>query len=325
MKFRTSININEISVSNTPIDYTSKIALVGSCFVEHIGARLAYYKWEILSNPYGVLFSPVAVEKALSDIKNREKYSETDLVLHGDIWHSLHHHSDFSGLDQEQVLQRINRRIQETGKFLEKATHIIITLGTAWVYQYLGNGEIVANCHKIPQSNFQKKLLSIREIVQSLQNSIVLLYKMNPDIQIILSLSPVRHIKDGMQANALSKAHLLSAIHQVIDGRKVHYFPSYEILVDDLRDYRFYAEDMLHPGETAIRYIWHVFKQIWIHESAYATMELVRSVQKGLQHRSFYPESEAYRKFVVDLEKKKNVLYKKYGIDFSIDKQRKKI
>ena len=316
MTFRTLINKKEIEVSDSPIDYASKIALIGSCFVENIGKQLAYYKWDVLSNPYGVLFSPLAVEKALDDIKSQKEYRVSDLVLHGELWHSLHHHSDFSGADKEQVLKKINSRIQEAGIFLKKATHIFITLGTAWVYEYHKNGQVVANCHKIPQNNFQKKLLSIPEIANSLQKSIQLLDELNPDIQVILSLSPVRHLKDGMQANALSKAHLLSAIRRITNRTDVRYFPSYEIVQDDLRDYRFYDEDMLHPNKTAIEYIWNIFKQAWIDESAYETMELVQAVQKGLQHKAFYPETKTYKKFVADLEKKKNRLNEKYGIVF---------
>ena len=233
MKFRTIINQNEIQKPKYSIKYQDKVLLVGSCFVENIGEKLSYYKFDNFVNPYGILFNPKAIEKALKDVIHQKKYTKADLVFENDSWHSLHHHSDFSNTDKSIVLNKINQTILETKDFLKNTSHLIITLGTAWVYHHIDTDQLVANCHKIPQKNFIKRLLSVSEITDSLNNSIKLAKEINPSIQIVFTLSPVRHLKDGMIANNQSKAHLLTAIHNVTNNSDAYYFPSYEIVMDD--------------------------------------------------------------------------------------------
>jgi hypothetical protein len=191
----------------------------------------------------------------------------------------------------------------------------VLTLGTAWVYHYIERDELVANCHKIPQKNFIKRILSVDEIRKSLENTIELVKKINPEIQVILTLSPVRHIKDGMLANSQSKAQLLAAVYQVLSD-DILYFPSYELQLDDLRDYRFYADDMLHPNNTAVDYIWEVFKNIWINPDSYPVMEKVEKVQKAMQHKAFNPDSKQHQDFIENIKHQKEVLYKLYQIQF---------
>lgn len=314
--FRTVLQQSEVDIPYKKIDYQSKIGLVGSCFVENIGAKLAYYKFQNWINPYGILFNPLAIEKAFLDIHDIKTYTQQDLVHNQDMWHSLHHHSDFSNPDSQKVLDRINSTIKKTHENLKKTTYLIITLGSAWVYYHLDAATEVANCHKIPQNKFEKRLLSVEEIVESLRKSIQIITLINPEIQVILTLSPVRHLKDGMLANSRSKAHLLTAIHQVTNADSIAYFPSYELLMDDLRDYRFYTEDMLHPNTLATTYIWEFFKELLISKEAYPLMKQVDSVQKALQHRPFNPDSEHYQSFMAKIKEQKEHLETRYNILF---------
>jgi len=316
MTFRTIFNENEIQKSTNLIDYQSKIGLIGSCFVENIGEKLAFFKFDNFINPYGILFNPKAIEKALTDIVNQKIYIKNDLEFENEQWHSLHHHSSFSNKEASKTTEKINQSIEQTHFELKKASHLIITLGTAWVYHHIETDQLVANCHKIPQSKFIKRQLSIDEIVESLRNSIELVKSINPEIQLIFTLSPVRHLKDGMLANSESKARLLSGIHTVVNNSSSFYFPSYEMQMDDLRDYRFYKKDMLHPNELAIDYIWSFFKEIWINPKSFSILDEIASIQRDLQHKPFNFDSEQHQKFVKNLRKKQEKITQKIGVTF---------
>jgi hypothetical protein len=316
MKFRTPIDISEIRTPTSLINYQSKIGLMGSCFVENIGKKLAYYKYNNSVNPFGILFNPVSIERVLQDSIEKKIYTENDLIYHHEIWHSLQHHSDFSNIDKEKTLVAINENVEKTHLFLKEATHLIITLGTAWVYQHIESNSLVANCHKIPQNKFRKRLLSIDQITDSLEHIYQIIRKFNPNISLLITLSPVRHLKDGMINNSRSKAHLLSAIHQFVEKEKFSYFPSYELVMDDLRDYRFFEKDMLHTNEIAIDYIWNLFKETYIDPKVYGVMKEVESIQNGMKHRPFMPDSIQHQDFVKKLHEKKARLYSNYGIVF---------
>ncbi|WBX74012.1 GSCFA domain-containing protein [Tenacibaculum pacificus] len=304
MKLQTQIPLKKQSYNL--IDYNSKLLLLGSCFSENIGNKLSFYKFQSEQNPFGILFHPKAIEKLITDAINQKKYTEEDIFYHNESWHCFNAHSSLSSLDKKEVLNNLNTANTATFKHLKNASHIIITLGTSWVYRKISSNAIVANCHKIPQKNFLKEILTIDEIAESLDAIIALTKSVNPDISIIFTVSPVRHIKDGFIENQQSKAHLLSAIHSIIDAKKnIYYFPSYEIMMDELRDYRFYAEDMIHPNNTAINYIWEKFIEVWISEQSKETMQKVATIQKGLTHRSFNPTSEAHQKFLKNIEQKK--------------------
>ena len=297
------------------IDYSSEIVLFGSCFSENIGHKFEYYKLNSTINPYGILFSPAAIEKAISECLENKIYKEEDLIFHNELWHSFNHHSDFSGLEKQEVLTKINSSIQEGNNRLKSANYIIITLGTAWVYEYIETRTRVANCHKISQNKFHKRILSVEEITKSIERLKDQIKRINPDANFIFTLSPVRHLKDGMIENTQSKSHLLTAIHNIIDTQSF-YFPSYEIMMDDLRDYRFYKEDMIHPNTTAIDYIWTIFKATWISDKADATIEEIENIQKGLAHKAFNPDSVQHKKFILNLknkilklQKEKNILF----------------
>lgn len=296
------------------INYDSNLVLLGSCFAENIGEKFSYFKYKSLVNPFGILFHPKAIETFLWMATQQEKYTETDLFFHNERWHCFDAHSKLSHPDQKTVLNTLNQGLDHTYNDMLSATHICITLGTAWVYRLQALDMIVANCHKIPQKEFSKEILSVAEVVQCLQNSIGLIRSFNPDVQIIFTVSPVRHSKDGFVENNRSKSHLIAAIHQIISvDQNSTYFPSYEIMMDELRDYRFYKEDMIHPSSLAIDYIWERFKQTWIDENALPTMDKVNEIQNGIAHRPFNPDSDQHHQFLQKLEQKKLQIQQQYS------------
>ncbi|WP_324025440.1 GSCFA domain-containing protein [Maribacter sp. BPC-D8] len=300
-----------LSKSKNPIDYSSQLLLLGSCFSENIGAKLEYYKFQRLQNPFGILFHPLAIEKLIQKSVNQELFIEADVFNANEQWHSFDAHSCMSNPSKEKITIDLNEALNSTAAQLKNASHIIITLGTAWVYRNTSSNQVVANCHKVAQSNFTKELLSVDEVAESLKRIIALVQSVNPSAHFIFTVSPVRHLKDGFVENQLSKSHLISAIHKVLEN-KISYFPSYELMMDELRDYRFYAKDMIHPNEVAIDYIWERFVEVWIAPSAYLTMEKVQKIQRGLLHRPFNEKSEQHQKFLLKLNVLKSEIHKEY-------------
>lgn len=295
------------------IDYQSKVLLIGSCFSENIGNKFTYAKFSSKQNPFGILFHPKAIEQLITNALNEKKYTSADIFFHNERWHSFEAHSSCSAVTQDQLLQHLNERIQQTKAWIEQASHIILTLGTAWVYREIASDTVVANCHKIPQKKFLKELLSVQEIEESLAASVALIKSVNPKATILFTVSPVRHLKDGYIENQQSKAHLIAAVHQTVAPRnQLHYFPSYEILMDELRDYRFYTSDMIHPNETAIQYIWERFIQTWISEKAQQTLSVVDKIQKGLAHRPFNKNSQAHQDFLQKLQENITTIQKQH-------------
>ncbi|OOV20279.1 GSCFA domain-containing protein [Flavobacterium sp. LM4] len=313
MYFRTQIPISKSSI---PIDYNSKILSIGSCFAENMADKLDYFKFQNITNPFGIIFNPLSIENLFRRVCEKHFFQEKDVFFHNERWHSFEVHSDLSNSDREELLETLNKAITQTYNKLQEATHIIITYGTSWVYRSVENDQIVANCHKVPQKQFCKALLMVDTIQKSIQTTIDLIQVLNPNVKFIFTVSPVRHIKDGFAENQLSKSHLFTALHQVLKTNNSHfmaqdYFPSYEIMMDELRDYRFYSEDMLHPNKVAIDYIWHKFSENYIAENSFLTMQEIEDIQKRLHHRSFNPESEQHQKFLAKLQQKIKLLEKK--------------
>ena len=297
-----------------PINYDSKILLLGSCFSENIGDKLAYFKFQTSQNPFGILFHPKAIETLITNAINEKEYSEEDIFFLNERWHCFEAHSSLSSSNKEELLNTLNLQIKSANKQLHESTHLIITLGTAWMYRFIESDTIVTNCHKVPQKKFLKKILSVDEITESIENVIALIKSINKKITISFTVSPVRHLKDGFVQNQQSKSHLLAAIHQVIEARKrIHYFPSYEIVMDELRDYRFFNEDMIHPNKTAINYIWEKFSKAWISEGSKETMKEVSTVQNGLNHRPFNPNSTQSQQFLVNLKNRIETLKERHN------------
>jgi hypothetical protein len=310
MKLQTNIQLKK-QLEN-PINYQSKMVLLGSCFSENIGAKFDFYKFQVLQNPFGILFHPTAIEKFIYQVVSEKVFTDNDIFFKNERWHCFDVHSSMSSSNKETLLSNLNSGIESTNLALKNATHCIITFGTSWVYRFSETDEIVANCHKIPQKKFTKELLSVNQISKSVQNIISFLIAINPEIRVIFTVSPVRHLKDGFEENSQSKAHLIAAIHAISKDKNVFYFPSYEIMMDELRDYRFYGEDMIHPNQIAVQYIWEKFITTWFSEEIIPIMHEIESIQKGLLHKPFHENSEKHQAFLENLEGKKRKIQERF-------------
>ncbi len=314
MQLQTQI---PFEASKAPINYESRLVLLGSCFSEHMGAKLAYYHFRSLQNPLGILFHPMAIENLIDRAVHEKSYTAEEVFFANERWHCWDAHSNLSSETEVKLLEKLNAALAATFQQVRQATHILITLGTAFAYRHMERDETVANCHKIPQTAFSKQLLSVASISKSLENIVEIVQSINEKVQFVFTVSPVRHLKDGFVANQRSKAHLISAIHDVLENDGIapdaSYFPSYELQMDELRDYRFYASDMVHPNQVAVEYIWEKFKQVYITEEAQTTMEKVETIQKGLAHRAFNPDSVQHQQFLKSLEAKIAYLQKRHA------------
>lgn len=307
MKFMLDIKIDEPEVK---IDYRDKIMLVGSCFTEHIGDSLADLKFNVLQNPNGILFDPSSVASSITSYIENKKYQESDLLHLNELWQSWQHHSRFSGLNQEQVLEKINSSQQAAHEMLREAKWLIITLGTSFSYRLNENGAPVANCHRAPASWFNKHMMSIDETVTALDTMLYRLVQFNPAINIIFTVSPVRHIRDGIIDNNRSKARLLEAVHHLV-GKfpRLHYFPSYELVIDVLRDYRFFDIDLVHPNYQATEFVIEQFKKHFVNEASITLSKEIEKIVIARKHRPFQPDTEAHKNFLkLHAERTKSLL-----------------
>jgi len=309
-QFRTQVPIHK---SSRQIDYKSSLVSLGSCFAVNMAERLDYYKFQNTCNPFGILFHPQAIRQIIHKSVLEEKFTDEDVFFHNDLWHCFDVHSECSNPEKKVLLSNLNSLLQLTNQQIAQCSHLIITYGTSWVYRRKESGRIVANCHKVPQSHFQKELMTVANVHSEISQTLQLIQKANPNCTVIFTVSPVRHIKDGFIENQISKAHLIAAIHQetAIEVCK-EYFPSYEIMMDELRDYRFYAEDMLHTNLTAVDYIWQRFSETYISENSHSVMKEVSNIQKALQHKPFHPQSEHHQQLVVKIQDKAKALQQQY-------------
>jgi len=300
------------------ISYRDKLLLIGSCFTEHIGTALRDVKFSVLQNPNGNLFDPVSVCKSLISYIKNLKYREEDLFQLNDVWNSWQHHSRFSHVDRTEGLRIINESQETAHLFLKKADWLIITLGTAFSYRLSSiapgkTNEGVANCHRAPTQWFSRHLLSIQEILESLDSCMHQLFQFNPQLQIIFTVSPVRHIRDGMVDNNRSKARLIEAVHHMIDKfDKIHYFPAYEIVIDVLRDYRFYDIDFVHPNYMATDFVLQKFISACMDEEASDVIEELRKISLARRHKPFQPATAAHKRFLESSAEKTKELQRKY-------------
>ena len=311
MQFRTEIPIQK---SDFLIDYHSKLLLLGSCFAENIGDKFSYYKFQATVNPFGIIFNAVSLEKLIRRVVEKNYFTENDIFFHSDLWHCYEVHSELSNPNKDEFLENLNNILEVTNQQITELSHCMITLGTSWVYRNNSSKEIVANCHKVPQKEFTKELLSVQQTEESLQSIVSLIHSINPNVHFVFTVSPVRHIKDGFFENNVSKGNLFSAIHTAVSNKQtIAYFPSYEIVMDELRDYRFFAEDMLHPNQTAVQYIWEQFSQAYFLSETKLIMTEVEAIQKALLHRPINSQSDSHKKFLAALQVKQEVLEKKYS------------
>ena len=287
------------------INYGERLLLMGSCFTENIGLKLQAHLFETLENSHGILFNPVSVQNALMDIIANKKYTELDLFLLNDVWNSWHHHSRFSGVTQTEALDKMNGAIQEAHSYLKSAHHLVITLGSAWLYTLNENvpnhmGMVVANNHKAPANWFAKKLLQPQELLSNLQSLVAALQSFNPNLHIVFTISPVRHLREGLVENNRSKAVLIQAVHDLVSMEKnIEYFPAYEYVIDDLRDYRFYSEDLVHPNYAATQYVWEKLVDTYMSAETQSIMKQVAELQLAFNHKPFFSGSTEHQKFLL--------------------------
>ncbi len=322
MNFRTIV---DIPAAKAPITYNNKIMLLGSCFVERIGAMLYNNKFNASLNPFGVIYNPFSVANSLQILMDNKKFTHNDLNYSNDLYFTYAHHSSFSNTDADACLHQINTETQAASLDLSSADYLFITFGTAWVYELIDSGEVVSNCHKQPANNFNRYRLEVDEIVSRYKELIVDLALFNPNLKIVFTVSPVRHWKDTAHGNQLSKAVLLLAVNQLVElFEQVTYFPSYELVMDELRDYRFYSEDMLHIGDAAVNYIWERFMEVYFDKQTAAIQKQVQQLIRASEHRPFNPETAAHQKFVAQTLHKMDAL-EQMQPNISFDKERKKM
>ncbi len=306
MNFRLTFPVQPLEPS---MQYTDKILLAGSCFAEEIGQRLQQHKFNVHLNPNGILFNPLSIAQSMQGYLDGKQYTAGDLLMHEDLWHSWDHHSRFSGPDQDAVLTGINAEAAAASQRLKEADWLIITLGSAYVYVLKENGRMVANCHKVPDAAFYKKLLTADEIIAALDNMMHRLFFVNRKVNILFTVSPVRYVRDGVVENNLSKAILLQAVHHLVNKfNRLFYFPAYELVMDDLRDYRFYKEDLVHPNDLAIQYVWDHFTAACLHPDAQQLEKQVTDILRARQHRPFNPQTPQHRQFLAAYAKKVKAL-----------------
>ncbi|OSZ82496.1 GSCFA domain-containing protein [Chitinophagaceae bacterium IBVUCB1] len=296
-----------------PIQYPAKLLLIGSCFTENIGDRMVQHKMDVLSNPHGILFNPLSVAHSLDSYINNKEYTKADLFYLNELWNSWDHHTRFSHTDAESALQLINQSQRDAANFIREADYLIITLGSAFQYYLTENNQPVANNHRAPAQWFEKRLLDVATIAAALGYSIDRLLQVNPNVQIIFTISPVRHIRDGVVDNNRSKARLIEAVHQLCSKyAQAYYFPAYELVIDILRDYRYYDIDFVHPNYLATSFVWEQFVKACINPDAQVLMKDLLEISTARAHRTRFADTEAHRKFKASYTEKITALQKKF-------------
>ena len=314
MKFRLTFPVKSIEPK---ISYGQKVMVMGSCFAEEMGNRMIQDKMDVLLNPHGILYTPAALVHAMNTYLEGKIYGSSDLVERNGLWHSWDHHGRFSDVNPATVLSRINEQQNLAINYIKEADWLILTLGSSFIYSLKENYKPVANCHKFPAAQFDKRLLTLEEVITSLDNMMHRLFFQNAKVQILFTVSPVRYVKDGVVENNLSKAILIQAVHHLVNKfNRLHYFPSYELVIDDLRDYRFFKEDLVHPNDLALQYVWESFLEHTWDASSRELQQQLEAVRTAMQHKPLQPGSEDFKKFLSSYLSKVKVLKEKYpGLD----------
>ena len=298
-QFFTEVRVKDLGWK---IDHHQKLMMTGSCFAENIGQRMLRLKFPVDLNPFGILYNPQSIAKSLRLLMEEKNYTASDLFEYEGVWNSFDHHSRFSSSSLQRTLDGMNKQVKMSSQHLKESAYLIISFGTSWVYELKKTGEIVSNCHKLPASDFKRLRLTPGEIVEDFRELISDLWKFNPNLRILLTVSPVRHWKDGAVENQLSKATLLLAIDRLVKGfgeDKCAYFPSYEIMMDELRDYRYYSSDMLHISDMAVDHIWRKFSAVMIAKESLEIIKMVLKIVKANEHRTLNPGTEMHKKFLL--------------------------
>lgn len=314
MNWTTEIKIDVVELE---LSHSSKFSLFGSCFSDNIGAYLQQYKFQTLINPFGIAYNPLSIANSFNHIFNKKQFTEADIHLLNEQWFSFHHHTKLNSSHKEGHLAKLNQIIEEGHQFLQQTDLLAITFGTAYTYQLIETGEIVANCQKVPNQFFKKSRCTVKQIIEIYEVLFKQLLSMNKQLKIILTVSPVRHLKDGLQENQKSKATLLLATDYLANMFKenVFYFPAYEIMIDELRDYRFYKKDLLHPNEVAVEYIWNKFVNTYFNATTANKMNELKRLMQQVNHKPFNPNSKQHQSASMKLIEKLQLFQKAHGID----------
>lgn len=300
MDFRTIV---PVQTPDFHLTYADKLMVMGSCFAENLGKQLQECGFKATLNPFGVLYNPASVGTGLQRLWHNRLFRDDELVEYDGMYHSFSHHGSFSGTDRKKTLDHINRSFKKAAVDLRETTCLIITFGTAWVYTLPSTDQVVANCHKLPESGFLRRQLSVDEIELFYMDLLDLLFEARPDLNVLFTVSPIRHMKDGFHENTVSKAILHLAIEGLCESfDRVHYYPAFELLMDDLRDYRYYAEDMVHPSPVTLHYIWENFSDTFFQKPTKEIVHQVQQIRKAMLHRQLHPDNEFYKSFA-----KKNI------------------
>jgi len=305
------------------IDHQTPVLCLGSCFAKHIANRLAGYKFPTLLNPFGILYNPVSLARALYYLAGARGLREEELFEHQSLWRHFDCHSSLAQPKREQAWEQLKSRLEQGRVFLQRADRILLTLGTAFAYEERSRGEVVGNCHKLLARRFRKFRLPVEEVVQALGPALQACRKLRPELQVLLTVSPVRHLRDGILANQRSKAVLLLAAEVLCESPWIHYFPSYEIMMDELRDYRFYARDWAHPSEEAVDYIWQRFSSAVFEQNTKELNREIDALVRASRHRPQHPDTPAHRRFVEQqMERIRKMEQRHPQLDFSPEKSR---
>ena len=299
MEFRTTVKTDE---NRGWLHHSDNVVLLGSCFSDNIGNKMTGAFIHATVNPMGTLYNPMSIARGVRRLISNEPIAGQDLFMQGGVWNSFDFHSRYSLPDKQATIERMNQRIEQGHQALRQAQLLTVTLGTAIVYRLKTTGEVVANCHKVPQHEFDRKMASVSEMARELDTMLTSLHEFNPDLRIILTVSPIRHIADGLDTNSLSKASLRVAIQEALQQHRDYcdYFPAFEIMVDDLRDYRFYASDMVHPSDVAVEYIWQAFQATYLDDRSALALARCERIHKRLQHRPMSANHETVERFNAD-------------------------
>lgn len=320
MDLRTKVNIE---TSPYKISYNRGVMFIGSCFASSIGDQMELGRMPVLINPAGAVYNPVSVCNTIGNIISGKEFVKEDLYFYNGTWLSFYHYTDFSSDDPTFLLDKINKRAKESFSFLSNASFLFITLGTARVYKLKESGEIVSNCHKLPSSYFDNTLLTVDYIVQLFSDQLDILHNIFPQLKVVFTISPVRHWKDGAHGNQVSKSVLFLAVEELLKHRvSPGYFPAYELLMDDLRDYRFYDDDMLHPSDLAKKYIWEAFSESYIEKATMSIYSEVTKITKACKHRFNSESASKKREFAERMQEKiSEIEAKMSSIDLSNEKK----
>jgi len=318
-EFRTIVEVRKSSILT---EHEQGILLCGSCFAEHIGAKLLRYKFNALVNPAGVLYNPASINNCLSRLIDGREVDKTEFTQSGGVWRHFDFHGSYGDIDLNRAVEKVNQAIKVGNLFLTSLKHLVISWGTVWIYRLKDTGMLVSNCHKKPKKDFDRLSLNLKDVVSETAAILEKLKTISPHLRVILTVSPVRHWKDGPVENMRSKATLISAVRELIAILNyVEYFPAFEIMMDDLRDYRFYAKDMIHPGEMAVDYIWNRFETAYLSDKSREILSEIEKIMRCVEHRALHPGSREDRDFVNSSIRLMRELYEKHEfLDFSQEK-----